>query len=78
MREVVTERRLIRLVERLGGCCWKLSSPGRRGVPDRLILLPDGVCLFAEVKSPNGRLSPLQRQCHKELKELGFEVLVIR
>ena len=78
MREVVTERKLVRLIEKMGGLCLKLNSPGRRGVPDRLILMPGGVCLFAEVKTTKGRLSPLQRQCHKELAELGFEVLVIR
>ena len=57
------EQRLRKGVEGLGGRCMKLVSQGNNGMPDRLVLLPDGRCVFVELKRPkNGRLSPVQRE----------------
>ena len=45
------------------GCLvYKFSSPAKRGVPDLIIVPPNGKVIFVEMKHPNGRgkLSKLQ------------------
>ena len=46
------------------------------GVPDRLVLLPDGHMGFVEMKSPGKHPRPLQVQRLMQLKQLGFQVFV--
>lgn len=77
MLEKFIERKLVLAVRKLGGLCPKFVSPGTAGVPDRIILLPGGNVAFAELKAPQGRLSPLQVQRHIQLRNLGFTVFVI-
>jgi len=50
MREKTIEQKLVQAVKAKGGIAPKFVSPGFSGVPDRLILLPDGKCGFVEVK----------------------------
>jgi len=72
------ERRLKKGVEDLGGRCIKLVSQGNNGIPDRLVLLPGGRCVFVELKRPkSGRLSPVQREQQKRIASMGFDVRVI-
>lgn len=52
MREKVIEQKLTREVKRAGGICPKFVSPGFAGMPGRLILFPDGMIAFAELKAP--------------------------
>lgn len=40
---------------------WKLVSPGNRGVPDRLLIGPNGRTGFLEIKRPGGQTSALQK-----------------
>ena len=77
MRESLLERKLVRAIKNKGGMCLKFVSPGTRGVPDRLCLMPSGRLVFVETKAPTGRPTPLQLKRHQELRALGFEVLVI-
>ena len=61
MIESDIEKYLKRRVERdLHGRCWKWVSPGRRGVPDRIVLLPGGVVFFVELKAPGEKERPDQ------------------
>ena len=48
MREKTIEQKLVQAVKAKGGIAPKFVSPGFSGVPDRLILLPDGKCGFVE------------------------------
>ncbi len=69
-------------VEAKGGECWKWVSPGRKGVPDRIIFMPvrayeNPEAVFVETKAPNGRLESWQERCHKRLRRLGYRVEVI-
>ena len=40
MRESTIEAHLVKRVKELGGECRKVTWPGRRGAPDRLVMLP--------------------------------------
>lgn len=77
MQESQLERRLKREVKKLGGKALKFESPGMSGVPDRIVLLPEGRLIFVEMKAPGERLRPLQEKRKRELEALGFQVEVI-
>ena len=77
MLEKTIEHKLAVTVKKHGGIAVKFVSPNYDGMPDRLVLLPDGVCAFVEVKAPNKKPRPLQKARHKMLKRLGFKVYVL-
>ena len=52
MREKIIEEKLTKTVKQNGGVCWKFTSPGMAGVPDRIVLMPGGRIAFVEVKAP--------------------------
>jgi hypothetical protein len=61
MKEKIVENHFVWAVERIGGKTWKFTSPGRKGVTDRIACLPDGATWFVELKTKGGRLSELQK-----------------
>jgi hypothetical protein len=77
MREKYIESRLVAEVKRKNGMCPKFVSPGLDGMPDRLILLPNGKIAFAEIKAPGKTPRALQLKRHQQLLNLGFKVFVI-
>ena len=77
MLEKTIEHKLAVTVKKHGGIAVKFVSPNYDGMPDRLVLLPDGVCAFVEVKAPNKKPRPLQKARHRLLKKLGFKVYVL-
>lgn len=77
MREKVIEKKLVMEVKKRGGICPKFMSPGFDGMPDRLVLLPDGKAGFVEVKASGKKPRPLQLTRHKLLRGIGFQVFVI-
>lgn len=77
MREKTIETKLTVAVKRSGGLAVKFVSPSFDGMPDRLILLPDGIIAFVELKAPGKRPRPLQEARHRLLRSLGFRVYVI-
>ena len=77
MREKQIESKLVIEVKKIGGIAPKLVSPGFDGMPDRLVLLPDGHIAFVELKAPGKKPRPLQLARHRLLRSLGFHVYVI-
>lgn len=83
MREKSIEEKLTAAVKAQGGVCWKFTSPGTAGVPDRIVLMPFGRIGFVEVKAPGergtpaGRLRPLQCLRIKTLRRLSFKAFVL-
>ena len=77
MREKTIEEHLVKAVRLMGGLAPKFVSPGLDGVPDRLLLLPDGRMAFAELKAPGKQLRPLQIRRKRQLETLGFRDFVI-
>ena len=70
MREKQIENKLATEAKKLGGIALKFVSPSFDGIPDRLVLIPDGHIAFVELKAPGKKPRPLQRS-------LGFRVYVI-
>jgi len=69
----------------LGCKHWKWVSPGRPGVPDRILVVPAGMRFsmkpairFIEWKSESGRLRKAQARRIKELRDAGCIVHVLR
>ncbi|MCB7085240.1 MULTISPECIES: VRR-NUC domain-containing protein [Gordonibacter] len=77
----VTERDVERAFaehgRRLGAEVLKLTSPGNAGVPDRLVLFPDGTHALVELKAPGKRPRPLQQRVFSRLAAQGHPVTVV-
>ncbi|UED81938.1 VRR-NUC domain-containing protein [Lysinibacillus sp. CD3-6] len=78
MTESQIENYLKQEIEKLNGLCLKFVSPGNKGVPDRIIILPNGNVVFAELKNgKQGRLSALQVRMQAVLKRLKCRTYVL-
>ena len=77
MREKQIENKLATEAKKLGGIAVKFVSPSFDGMPDRLVLMPDGHIAFVELKAPGKKPRPLQLSRHRLLRSLGFRVYVI-
>lgn len=77
MRERDIERVFVRMVRQAGGMALKFISPGCNGMPDRLVLLPDGKLVFVELKAPGRKMRPLQEKRKRQLEALGFFVFCL-
>lgn len=74
MNESAIEGYLRDRVKALGGMAYKFVSPGNAGVPDRLVLLPDGRVVFVETKASGKKSTPLQGVQQRRIRTLGFPV----
>lgn len=77
MREKDIEKKLVAVVKKMGGMAVKFVSPGFDGMPDRLVLLPNGKIAFVELKAPGKKPRALQLRRIKQLRKLGFACYVI-
>jgi hypothetical protein len=81
MRESQIETYLRERVEAIGGLCYKFVSPGRKNVPDRLVLIGEettiGRTMFVELKAPGKKPTPGQLREHERLRLMGYPVFVI-
>lgn len=77
MREKTIEHKLVMETKAWGGMALKFVSPSFSGMPDRLVLLPEGRLAFVEVKAPGKKPRPLQEIRHAMLRRLGFSVYVL-
>lgn len=64
-------------IKRAGGKAYKFTSPGNDGVPDRIVMLPDGRIVFVELKTDTGKLSKLQELQCRQIAELGQTVRIL-
>lgn len=76
MRERDIEKYLVQCVKELGGEVRKVQWIGRRGAPDRMILLP-GEIIWVELKAPGELASHQQHREHRRMTKLGQQVVVI-
>lgn len=93
MRESEIEAHLVKRVKAEGGEVRKVQWIGRRGAPDRLVLLPLRVfdwgdmgerpyprqpeAIWVELKAPGKKPEPHQEREHQRLRAMGQRVEVI-
>lgn len=78
MTEKQIEKILRDTVKKAGGIAYKFISPGNAGVPDRIVILPNRWPIFVELKTEDGKTTPLQDRQIVRLKKLGQNVWDIR
>ena len=67
------ENYLAAKVKEAGGVYLKIPAVYMSGIPDRLVLLPQGRMCFVELKRPiGGRRAELQKYWNKKLTGLGY------
>ena len=74
MLEKNIEQALVRATKKAGGIAPKLTSPANAGMPDRIIILPNGKICFVELKAPGQKPRPLQIRQMQRLANLGCMV----
>lgn len=86
MRERDIERHLVKRVKEQGGEVRKVTWIGRRGAPDRLVMLPSeypafmqqkGHTIWVELKAPGVEPESYQLREHARMRALGQRVEVI-
>lgn len=77
MKESTIEARLVREVRKRGGLCYKFVSPDNAGVPDRIVITPDGRTIYVELKTLIGRLAKIQKWQLEEMRRRGADVRVL-
>ena len=77
MQENEIEKKLKNQVEAAHGLCLKFTSPGNNGVPDRILLFPNGRIAFVEVKAPGKKPRKLQQYWLETLARFGFPCMVL-
>ncbi len=77
MREQNIEKYLTNEMKKIGGKSYKWVSPGNNGVPDRIVIFPNGIIKFVELKAPGQAPTAYQKLVHRQLRQLNCEVLVI-
>lgn len=87
-REAAIEAHLVERIAALGGIAYKFTSPARRSVPDRVVLLPKRddpdseffhapATIFVELKAPGCKPTPGQAREHERIRALGHRVEVL-
>ena len=86
MRESSIEDYLVQCVKKMGGEVRKVQWIGRKGAPDRLVMLPDtgNATIWVELKAEGLAAlfphTPHERQQHREherMRAMGQRVVVI-
>ena len=90
MRERDIERHLVKRVKALGGEVRKVEWIGRRGAPDRLVMLPASwqgrrtsgfwdspTTTWVELKAPGVKPEAHQLREHARMRAMGQRVVVI-
>lgn len=77
MLERDVERHLRKRILAIGGDCEKFVSPGKRGVPDRIVTMPGGRLWFVELKRPGKDAEKQQARDHARRRAMGFDVRVL-
>ena len=77
MREASIEQSLRLKLQKIGCLFYKWVSPGNNGVPDRIVITPDGSVIFVELKTSRGNLSPDQHVQIRRLTKNHARVVVI-
>ena len=78
MLEKEIERRMALMIKQRGGLCYKFVSPSNPGVPDRIIITPEGRIVFVELKTEIGRLANIQKWQVGEMQKRNADVRIVK
>lgn len=78
MKESQIEAKLVKMVREHGGLCYKFVSPSNPGVPDRIVITPEGRTIYVELKTEIGRLANIQKWQLEEMRRRGADVRVLK
>lgn len=70
------EKYLVRQIKRIGALCYKFTSPGTRGVPDRIILYRGNV-FFVELKRSGGKPRKDQLKIMEKFNDQMMPIFII-
>lgn len=81
VRESAVEDHLVKLVKAKGGEVRKVKWIGRRGAPDRLVMIPHkppffGFNFYVELKRPKKGPTTAQAKEHERMRNCGIDVRV--
>lgn len=76
MLEREIEAYLVKRVKEMDGVAYKFTSPSRRSVPDRIVVMKGKHIFFVEVKNTVGRLTDGQKREIEKLRDMGQRVFV--
>lgn len=77
MRERDIEEYLVKRVQAMGGEVRKAEWIGRRGAPDRRVMLPGRPPVWVELKAPGVKPEAHQIREHNRMRRLGELVEVV-
>lgn len=75
MRESAIEKRIWEYAEATGWFVAKITSPGKRGIPDRVFIM-DGVTIWSEIKAPDETARRQQAVRIRDMRNHGALVFV--
>ena len=73
MQEKSIEAKLVAAVKARGGVCWKFTSPGTAGVPDRIVMMPFGKIGFVDMTGKVVIPFQFSRRAMGDLKGISFK-----
>lgn len=85
-RESEIESYLVERVKALGGEVRKVRWIGRRGAPDRIVMLPSWGpylpnpakgAIWVELKAPGEKAKPHQAREHERMRAMGQRVVIV-
>jgi streptogramin lyase len=76
IRESQIERHLVKQVKAMGGEVRKVQWIGRRGAPDRLVMMP-AATIWVELKAPGKKPEAHQLREHERMRKMGQRVEII-
>ena len=71
------EKKFCNKVKAIGGIAFKFLPTLCAGLPDRIVLLPEGNVYFVEMKREGGKISPVQKIMFEKFQKLGLPVRII-
>ena len=77
MLERDIENYLVTQAQALGVLVRKVQWIGRRGAPDRVLMLPGGRLVWVEVKQPGAKPERHQAREHERMRAVGQTVVVV-
>ena len=76
MKEIEIEDYLVERVKEIGGEIRKVKWIGRRGAPDRCVMV-EGITFWVELKRPGAKPQPHQVREHERMRRAGQNVEII-